>query len=83
RQLDHAAAGLVKRAMEARGVRVLLKAATAAIEGDGRVERLILSDGTVLPADLVVMSVGVRPNVALAQNAGLETARGIKVDDRM
>lgn len=83
RQLDHAAAGLVKRAMEARGVRVLLKADTAAIEGDGRVERLILSDGTVLPADLVVMSVGVRPNVALAQNAGLETARGIKVDDRM
>ncbi|GJD76334.1 NAD(P)/FAD-dependent oxidoreductase [Methylobacterium goesingense] len=83
RQLDHAAAGLVKRAMEARGVRVLLKADTAAIEGEGRVERLVLSDGTVLPADLVVMSVGVRPNVALAQNAGIETARGIKVDDRM
>ncbi|MCJ2080910.1 NAD(P)/FAD-dependent oxidoreductase [Methylobacterium sp. J-090] len=83
RQLDHTAAGLVKRAMEARGVRVLLKADTATIEGDGRVERLILSDGTVLPADLVVMSVGVRPNVALAQGAGIETGRGIKVDDRM
>ncbi|MCJ2045539.1 FAD-dependent oxidoreductase [Methylobacterium sp. J-078] len=83
RQLDHAAAGLVKRAMEARGVRVLLKADTAAVEGEGRVERLVLSDGTVLPADLVVMSVGVRPNVALAQNAGIETGRGIKVDDRM
>ena len=83
RQLDHTAAGLVKRAMEARGVKVLLKADTAAIEGEGRVERLVLSDGTVLPADLVVMSVGVRPNVALAQGAGIETARGIKVDDRM
>ncbi|RZK90521.1 MAG: NAD(P)/FAD-dependent oxidoreductase, partial [Methylobacterium sp.] len=83
RQLDHAAAGLVKRAMEARGVRVLLKADTASVEGEGRVERLILSDGTVLPADLVVLSVGVRPNVALAQNAGIETARGILVDDRM
>jgi nitrite reductase (NADH) large subunit len=83
RQLDHAAAGLVKRAMEARGVKVLLKADTASVEGEGRVERLILSDGTVLPADLVVMSVGVRPNVALAQNAGIETARGILVDDRM
>ncbi|KQO70719.1 hypothetical protein ASG51_10220 [Methylobacterium sp. Leaf465] len=83
RQLDHAAAGLVKRAMEARGVRVLLKADTASVEGEGRVERLILSDGTVLPADLVVMSVGVRPNVALAQNAGIATARGILVDDRM
>lgn len=83
RQLDHAAAGLVKRAMEARGVTVLLKADTAAIAGEGRVERLILADGTVLSADLVVMSVGVRPNIALAQAAGLETARGIKVDDRM
>ena len=83
RQLDHAAAGLVKRAMEARGVKVLLKADTASVEGEGRVERLILSDGTLLPADLVVMSVGVRPNVALAQNAGIETARGILVDDRM
>lgn len=83
RQLDHAAAGLVKRAMESRGVKVRLKADTAAVEGEGRVERLVLSDGTVLPADLVVMSVGVRPNVALAQKAGIETGRGIKVDDRM
>lgn len=83
RQLDHAAAALVKRAMEARGVKVLLKADTAAVEGDGRVERLRLADGTVLPADLVVVSVGVRPAVALAQAAGLAVARGIAVDDRM
>lgn len=83
RQLDHHAAGLVKRAMEARGVRVLLKADTARVEGEGRVERLVLADGTILPADLVVLSVGVRPNVALAQAAGIATARGITVDDRM
>ncbi len=83
RQLDHHAAGLVKQAMEARGVKVLLKADTARIEGEGRVERLILADGTVLPADLVVLSVGVRPSIALAQGAGIETGRGIKVDDRM
>ncbi|MEA1834197.1 FAD-dependent oxidoreductase [Methylobacterium durans] len=83
RQLDHAAASLVRRAMEARGVKVRLKADTAAIEGRGRVERLRLSDGTVLPADLVVMSVGVRPSVALAREAGLATSRGITVDDRM
>jgi nitrite reductase (NADH) large subunit len=83
RQLDHAAANLVKRAMEARGVKVLLRADTAAVEGDGRVERLRLADGTVLPADLVVMSVGVRPSVTLAREAGLAVARGITVDDRM
>ncbi|WP_019904328.1 FAD-dependent oxidoreductase [Methylobacterium sp. 77] len=83
RQLDHHAAGLVKRALESRGIRILLKADTAHVEGDGRVERLVLSDGTVLPADLVVMSVGVRPNAVLAQGAGIEVGRGIKVDDRM
>ncbi len=83
RQLDHHAAGLVKRAMEARGVRVILKADTARIEGASRVERLVLADGTALPADLVVMSVGVRPSVALAQDAGLAVGRGITVDDRM
>ncbi len=83
RQLDHAAAGLVREAMEARGVRVILKADTMAVEGDGRVERLVLSDGTVLPADLVVMSVGVRPSTALAASAGLAIGRGIRVDDTM
>ena len=83
RQLDHAAADLVKRAMETRNIRVLLQADTATVEGEGKVERLVLSDGTVLPADLVVMSVGVRPNAALAQNAGIDVGRGIKVDDRM
>ncbi|MEH3148073.1 MAG: FAD-dependent oxidoreductase [Methylobacterium frigidaeris] len=83
RQLDHDAAALVKAAMEARGVRVLLKADTAAVEGDGRVEALCLADGTVLPADLVVMSVGVRPSTALAAAAGLAIGRGIAVDDSM
>ncbi|GJE00380.1 NAD(P)/FAD-dependent oxidoreductase [Methylobacterium isbiliense] len=83
RQLDHAAAALVKSAIEARGVRVRLLADTAAVEGEGRVEALRLADGTVLPADLVVMSVGVRPSTALAQAAGLDVGRGIRVDDQL
>ncbi|MDP4024319.1 FAD-dependent oxidoreductase [Methylobacterium sp. NEAU 140] len=83
RQLDHAAAAMVKRALEGRGVRVILSADTAAVEGAGRAERLRLTDGTVLPADLVVMSVGVRPATALAAAAGLDVGRGIRVDDRM
>ncbi|MDV2984318.1 UNVERIFIED_CONTAM: FAD-dependent oxidoreductase [Methylobacteriaceae bacterium AG10] len=83
RQLDHAAARLVRAAMEARGVRVMLSADTAAIEGDGRVERLLMKDGTVIPADLVVMSVGIRASTALAQGCGLACGRGITVDDRM
>ncbi|MCE4224696.1 NAD(P)/FAD-dependent oxidoreductase [Methylobacterium sp. C25] len=83
RQLDHTAARLVTAAMEARGVKMLLSANTACIEGDGTVERLVLKDGTVLPADLVVMSVGIRPSTALAQACGLAIGRGITVDDRM
>ena len=83
RQLDHAAARLVRAAMEARGVKVMLSADTAAIEGEGRVERLVMKDGTVIPADLVVMSVGIRASTALAQGCGLACGRGITVDDRM
>ena len=83
RQLDHTAARLVRTAMEARGVKVMLSADTAAIEGDGRVERLAMKDGTVIPADLVVMSVGIRASTALAQSCGLACGRGITVDDRM
>ncbi|QDI83107.1 NAD(P)/FAD-dependent oxidoreductase [Methylorubrum populi] len=83
RQLDHAAARLVRTAMEARGVKVVLSADTAAIEGTGKVERLRMKDGSVIPADLVVMSVGIRASTALAQSCGLACARGITVDDRM
>lgn len=83
RQLDHAAARLVRTAMEARGVKVVLCADTAAIEGEGRVQRLRMKDGSVIPADLVVMSVGIRASMALAQSCGLACGRGITVDDRM
>jgi nitrite reductase (NADH) large subunit len=83
RQLDHRAARLVKAAMEAKGVRVLLQADTAAIEGEGRVEQVRLAGGRMLPADLVVMAVGVRPHTELARAAGLEIGRGILVDDLM
>jgi nitrite reductase (NADH) large subunit len=83
RQLDHRAARLVKAAMEAKGVRVLLQADTAAIEGEGRVEQVRLAGGRALPADLVVMAVGVRPHTELARAAGLEIGRGILVDDLM
>ncbi|MEH3046302.1 nitrite reductase large subunit NirB [Sphingomonas adhaesiva] len=83
RQLDEAAGWLLKTALEARGQTILTGADTAAIVGDGRVEAVHLKDGTVIPADLVVMAVGIRPSVALARDAGLDVGRGIKVDDHM
>ncbi|MFH2017548.1 MAG: nitrite reductase large subunit NirB [Pseudomonadota bacterium] len=83
RQLDPAAGYLLQKAVEARGIKVMTKANTKAIVGNGKVEGVELADGTVIPATLVVMAVGIRPNVSLAKEAGLEVNRGIVTDDRM
>ncbi len=83
RQLDEAAGWLLKSALEARGQVILTEAHTAEIVGDTQVEGVRLKDGTLIPASLVVMAVGIRPAVALARDAGLEIGRGIKVDDHM
>lgn len=83
RQLDEAAAWLLRQALEARGQTILTGADTAAILGATHVTGVALKDGTELPADLVVMAVGIRPSVALAREAGLDVGRGIRVDDHM
>ena len=83
RQLDPAAGYLLQQAVEERGIKVVTKASTKAILGDGKVEGVELADGTVIPATLVVMAVGIRPSMGLAKEAGLEVNRGIVTDDRM
>ncbi len=83
RQLDPAAGYLLQRDLERRGIRIHCKGATKAILGKDRVEAVLLEDGTVYPADLVCMAVGIRPEVRLANDAHLEVGRGITVDDRM
>ena len=82
-QLDKQAALLLKTALERRGLRILLGAQTEAILGEGRVEAVRFADGLEVPADLVVMAAGVRPNVALAVDAGLHVERAIVVDDTL
>jgi nitrite reductase (NADH) large subunit len=81
RQLDTRAAGLLKEALEARGIQVLLNAESEAIQGRRKVAGLRLKDGRNVPADLVVMAVGIKPNVRLARGAGLNVNRGIVVGD--
>jgi len=83
RQLDEAAGWLLKSALEARGQTILTGADTAEITGDGKVQAVHLKDGTVIPADIVVMAVGIRPAVGLAKEADLAVGRGIQVDDDM
>ena len=83
RQLDEPAARLLRAAIEAKGCEVILGANTARVRGTARVEAVELADGRVIPADLLVCAVGVRPNIALAKEAGLPCNRGILVDDQM
>jgi len=83
RQLDPAAGYLLQRAIEQRGIKVLTKANTRAIIGQDRVEGVELEDGRIIPATLVVMAVGIRPNAALGKEAGLAVERGIVVDEGM
>ncbi len=83
RQLDPAAGYLLQKAVEERGINVLTKASTKAILGQNKVEAVELADGTLIPATLVVMAAGIRPNASLAADAGLEVNRGIVVDAGM
>jgi nitrite reductase (NADH) large subunit len=83
RQLDGPAAELLKTLVERKGVRILLNANTARIHGADAVERVELADGRVLDADAVIFAAGIRPNTALAKEAGISVNRGIVVDDMM
>ena len=89
RQLDRTAAGMLQQSLEAKGLSFLLKTQTAQIVGNsedgtgGRVKSVRFKDGAEVPADLVVMAVGIRPNTELAQAAGLYCNRGIVVSDTM
>ena len=83
RQLDLAAGYMLQRELESRGIKVICKASTKAIIGDRKVEGVVLDDGRVIPATLVVMATGIKPNAWLAKEAGLATNRGILVDDHM
>jgi nitrite reductase (NADH) large subunit len=82
-QLDKPAAQLLQKALESKGLRFMLGAQTAAIVGQDRVTAVRLGDGSEIPADLVVMTAGVRPNIALAKEAGLHCDRAIVVDDTL
>ncbi|KXG84006.1 nitrite reductase large subunit NirB [Agrobacterium bohemicum] len=83
RQLDPAAGYLLQKAMEDRGIKVITKANTKQIVGTDKVEGIELDNGTIIPATLVVMAVGIRPNAGLAKDAGLAVNRGIVVDAGM
>lgn len=83
RQLDTAAGEMLKSISEAQGIAIHTGVQIAAIEGDGHVTGVRLGDGQVIPAQLVIVSCGVRANTAIAKEAGLETDRAVVVGSRM
>ncbi|MCK6414826.1 MAG: nitrite reductase large subunit NirB [Giesbergeria sp.] len=85
RQLDDVAGKMLQKALQERGMQFLMKAQTQELLADdaGRVRAVRFKDGTEVSADLVVMAVGIRPNVALAQSMRLHVNRGIVVNDTM
>jgi nitrite reductase (NADH) large subunit len=74
---------LMDRLMERKGIRILLNANTARLHGETRIEGIELMDGRRIDADAVIFAAGIRPNVALAKDAGIPVNRGIVVDDHM
>lgn len=83
RQIDQVAGALLEASLAAQGIRVMLEAETEAVLGDERVRAVRLKDGEVIPADLVVVAIGIKPNTTIAREAGLAVNRGIIVDDGM
>ena len=85
RQLDKTAAKMLEASLVERGLSFRLGAQTQALLGDdqGRVKAVQLANGQTIAAQLVVMAVGIRPNFALAEAAGLACERGVNVDDAL
>ncbi|KWX79335.1 nitrite reductase [Paenibacillus riograndensis] len=83
RQLDEPASVMLRKELEEQGMKFLLNKQSEAILGKKRVKGLLFADGEIADADLIVMAVGIKPNVELAQKSGVQTNRGIVVNDYM
>ncbi len=83
KQIDEAASAMVHAHFAGLGLHVLYRGEAQALAGDERVTGVALADGRVLPCDVYVAAVGIRPNIRLASEAGIAVGRGVLVDDRM
>ena len=83
RQLGKEAAEMLRGQIEAMGIKVIVPARIKQINGEGKVSAVELDDGTIIPANLVLISAGIRPNLDLAKRIGLEVNRGIIVNEHM
>ncbi len=83
RQLDEEAGEFLKNIIQKKGINVKFQASVREIQGEDGVKSVRLEDGTVLPADLVIISAGVRANISLAEDAGAKSGRAVIVNKHM
>ncbi len=83
RQMDDISGDMLKNSLEEQGMTFRMKTSTSEIQGDGKVEKIIFADGSEIETDLIVMAVGIRPNIELAKQIGLHCERGIVVNDTL
>ncbi len=85
RQMDKPAGTLLQTQLEQRGLKFKMAAKLKCLEGDaqGHITTACFEDGSQLACDLFIMAIGVRPNMALAQDSGLYCERGIVVNDTL
>lgn len=83
RQLDQNAAELLKKIGQDQGINILTGVKIDSIQGEDHVTGVKLGDGTVIPAEMVIVSAGVRANTALAKEAGVEVDRAVVVNSKM
>ncbi len=82
-QMDRVSGELLQKSLEDKAMKFAMSANTAEIVGDTAVTGVKLADGQIIPADLVVMAVGIRPNVMVGKKLGLEINHGIIVNDQL
>ena len=83
RQLDGRSSRMLQDHLEGLGMDVVLQADVDSVQGNGRVRDIVLKDGRTLPCDLFLICAGIRSNVDLAVEAGLDVERGVVVDDQL
>lgn len=83
RQLDKRASEILQKAIEESKIKVLLNTQIQKITGEDKVEGIISKDGSIIDCDMIIYSVGIRPNIKLLENTDIKTNLGVLVTDRM
>ncbi|WP_425448417.1 NAD(P)/FAD-dependent oxidoreductase [Dethiothermospora halolimnae] len=83
KQLDEKASKILKRAVENKGIEVMIGTRITEIYGDGEVEGFKTANGDSISCDMVTYSIGIKPNIELLKGSGIDTDKGIIVNKRM